>query len=397
MRWVAAVTKGRQLPFRVVGLFSGIGGFELGLERAGCKTALLCEKDPVARRVLESRFPKLEVVEDVEDLRSLHDVDMLTAGFPCQDLSQAGRRRGISGSKSSIVRRVFELLERNDVPWVLIENVPFMLWLQGGSAIKYLISEFERLGYRWAYRVIDTRAFGLPQRRQRVFLLASRSGEPARALLGPDADNLVDRRAAQIELDGRPLGFYWTEGNRGVGWAEDAIPALKPGSGKGIPSPPAILFPSGFIGLPDIEDAEALQGFPRGWSSPAEGVARRRYRWKLVGNAVSVPVVKWIGERVLSEDDEPRVVAAAAWGTEDPSPRAAFGAAGDRFSVAVGPFPVRRRIKSLARIVTTNPRPLSSRATKGFAARLERSSLDKPKWFLDALRQHWRQDHKWTE
>ena len=87
---------------------------------------------------------------------------MFTAGFPCQDLSQAGQTRGIEGAKSGLVTNVFRLLDETFVPWVLIENVPFMLQLARGAAMEVLVHELERRDYRWAYRVVDSRAFGLP-------------------------------------------------------------------------------------------------------------------------------------------------------------------------------------------------------------------------------------------
>src|SRR5438093_10799025 len=102
-----------------------------------------------------------------------------------------------------------------------------------------------------------------------------------------------------VDADKVACGFYWTEGTKGLGWAVDAVPTLKGGSTVGIPSPPAILLPSGRLVKPDIRDAERLQGFRSDWTRPAERVARAGTRWKLVGNAVTVPVAEWIGQRFL--------------------------------------------------------------------------------------------------
>lgn len=122
---------------KVAGLFAGIGGFELGLLRAGHETVVLCENDPAAKAVLEARFPDIDIVPDVRDLRELpSDTDMIAAGFPCQDLSQAGDTRGIKGARSGLVSDVFRLLETHEVPWLLLENVPFMLQLGRGSAMR---------------------------------------------------------------------------------------------------------------------------------------------------------------------------------------------------------------------------------------------------------------------
>src|SRR5207253_7474617 len=96
--------------YTVAGLFAGIGGIELGLHRAGHETALLCEIDPAASAVLKMRFPGVRLEPDITKLSTLPEVDVIAAGFPCQDLSQAGRTAGISGSRSGLVGKVFELI-----------------------------------------------------------------------------------------------------------------------------------------------------------------------------------------------------------------------------------------------------------------------------------------------
>lgn len=367
---------------KVAGLFAGVGGIELGLEQAGLTTSLLCEIDPRAQAVLEHRFPGVRIEPDISAIDRLpRGIDLLTAGFPCQDLSQAGKTSGIFGRRSGLIRSVFQLISDSNPPWVLIENVPFLLRLDGGRGIAYVTRNLERLGYRWAYRIVDTRAFGLPHRRERVFLLASRVADPASCLLAQS------RPAPESKSSGRVAhGFYWTEGNRGLGWAVDAVPTIKGGSGFGIPSPPAIWFRDGRFATPDIRDAERLQGFPVNWTRPAEKVGRPSYRWTLVGNAVSVPVARWIGRRLLDcptatlELPAVRLSRGAAW------PRAAFGGPGiGRFAVDVGSFPVTRARRHLHEFLKFDPVPLSHRAADGFRGRLLRSSLSRPAAFDDAL------------
>ena len=285
----------------VAGLFAGIGGIELGLHAAGHRTELLCEIDEGASRVLRARFPELPLVGDVRSIKSLPKVDLVAAGFPCQDLSQAGRTAGIRGRHSGLVGEVFRLVRNRRGPrWLLLENVPFMLQLDRGKAMRFLVDSLEELGFSWAYRIVDARCFGLPQRRQRVLMLASRSEDPREILLTSDAGE------AYPPFDGkRSCGFYWTEGLRGLGWAVDAVPTLKGGSTVGIPSPPAIWNPlDGSISTPEIRDAERLQGFEADWTQPAIGEqgVRKGHRWKLVGNAVSVPVARWVGERLTKPE-----------------------------------------------------------------------------------------------
>src|SRR5262245_41062283 len=117
-----------------VGLFAGIGGIEEGFRRAGIETRLLCELDEDAHRVLAKNFPDVKTYRDVRSLRSLPRADILAAGFPCQDLSQAGKARGISGSNSRLVLEIFRLIRSSSSKpdWVVLENVPFMLRLRQG-------------------------------------------------------------------------------------------------------------------------------------------------------------------------------------------------------------------------------------------------------------------------
>lgn len=220
----------------VVGLFAGIGGIEIGLGEAGHRSKLLCEIDDGAQAVLEARFDEVEIQSDVTRLEDLPSCDLVAAGFPCQDLSQAGRTAGITGSQSSLVEHVFRLLDSADSKptWLLLENVSFMLSLDRGNAMTWLVEQLEGRGFTWAYRVVDSQAFGLPQRRQRVLLLASRSEDPRPILLNQDEHPAL----AGSHHDELGCGFYWTEGLRGLGWAIDAVPTLKGGSGLGIPSPP---------------------------------------------------------------------------------------------------------------------------------------------------------------
>src|SRR5216683_6038336 len=174
----------------VVGLFAGIGGIEEGFHRAGHHTTLLCEIDVGAQAVLAARFPDVPCLPDIRDLRSIPAVEIVAAGFPCQDLSQAGRTAGISGTRSSLVGEVFRLWRTapKKPRWLVLENVPFMLRLDRGKAMHFLTRNLEDLGLRWAYRVVDTRSFGLPHRRLRVILAASASDDPRDVLFADNAD-----------------------------------------------------------------------------------------------------------------------------------------------------------------------------------------------------------------
>lgn len=382
---VQRLPKPTGVEHRVTGLFAGIGGVERGLGRSGHETSLLCENDPAAMAVLRDHFPHVSLHGDVRTLRALPaDTSLVVAGFPCQDLSQAGATRGIAGARSGLVGEVFRLIEAHHTPWVLLENVPFMLQLARGEAMNVITERLEELGYRWAYRIVDSRAFGLPQRRRRVYLLASLQGDPRQVLFADEANE-----QAEAVLNGHPVacGFYWTEGLRGLGWAVDAIPTLKGGSTIGIPSPPAIWLPDGRLVTPDIRDGERFQGFPAGWTKAAETVAKKGARWKLVGNAVSVPAAQWIGRRmrrpgnVLPFEVQP-MQGHRNW------PIAAWNMGEGRFAVGASEWPVRKNRPDLERFLRHRSVLLSARATGGFLSRTRVAKLRFPDGFISAVERH---------
>lgn len=371
---------------KIAALFAGIGGIELGFHQVDSspfKTDLFCEVDDAALNVLKHHFPDADFIKDVVDIEGLPCVDILTGGFPCQDLSQAGKAKGMNGSKSSVVTHVFRLLEKQQVPWVILENVPFMLQLDKGRAMDYLVEQFERLGYQWAYRVIDSRALGIPQRRKRVFFVASLNEDPRKVVFKGN----MKAPTRPEDTAGLACGFYWTEGTRGLGWAVNSIPTLKGGSGLGIPSPPAIWLPNGDFIKPHICDAERLQGFEADWTLPAEEVDRPTSRWRLVGNAVAVPVAKWLGERLMALDGDTDTIGSpvedgVSW------PSAAWNVGDGRFKADYSHWPCVQELPDLASFLKYESQLLSERATAGFLSRFKASSLSRPSGFVAALEEH---------
>lgn len=369
---------------KVAGFFAGIGGLERGLAAAGHEPVMLCEIWEPARAVLSARLPDVPCERDIRQVKSLPDeVDLLTAGFPCQDLSQAGLTAGINGQRSGLVGEVFRLLDGHRVPWVVLENVSFMLQLERGRAMRTLVEAFESRGYRWAYRVVNSLSF-LPQRRERVLFVATTTDiDPASVVLTDEAEP----RLAATDLDARAHGFYWTEGLRGLGWAPDAVPTLKNGSTVGIASPPAILLPSGEVITPDIRDAERLQGFPMDWTAPAEKVARPSSRWSLIGNAVTVPIAKWLGSRLMhpigyETERDFELSETGRW------PRAARFDGKSRHGVQINSYPCWEPRSPLAEFLAFEGKPLSARATRGFLSRTERAKLRFADGFRERLREH---------
>ena len=367
----------------VVGLFSGIGGLELAFAEAGFQTAMLVELDEAARYVLKARFPATEIRADVAELTTLPDeATIVTAGFPCQNLSMAGDKRGLAGTKSGVIEHMFRLIRSPRIETVVIENVYFMLSLDRGAAMAHLVAEFERLGFRWAYRVLDTQDFGLPQRRRRVYMVASRTIDPRGALFGADVD--TDHGPPIFDLS-RPLGFYWTEGRSGVGFTIDGIPPLKVGSSIGIASAPAVLFPDGDVLMPSLTACERLQGFPPGWTSVPGGLPGKKPEWRLVGNAVSVPVATSVAKGLREARTAPDM-AARHVKTGEPWPQAAWNVGDGRRTPISKMRPKGLPAASICDFLDADWTMLSDRALDGFIGRATAGGLKMPVGFLDALR-----------
>ncbi len=390
--------------FDVTALFGGVGGLELGLAQAGHHASAFCELDPEAATILRARFPVAALTRDVRLTDELVATiepgsELLTAGFPCTDLSQAGLARGFAGGRSSLVRDVFALLRRRPFPHVLLENVPNWRSLHGGAYLREVVEELETLGYNWAYRTVDSHAFGTPQRRLRLFLYASLVDDPRDVLFAGDHA----ASGQTFELDERAHGFYWTEGSRGLGWGEDCVPTLKGGSTVGVPSPPAVLLPDlkllaaqtalGPLRLvtPDLVDAERLQGLPADWTlatTTLDGTPfRLRRRWVLVGNAVNVRAAAWLGEQLAQPQPwsggqgEPIV-------GDDPWPGAAWGDGSGRWAVRIGTWPLNAPREPLADFLSRPGAPLSSRAAAGFLGRLVIGKIRSRPTLETALREH---------
>lgn len=374
----------------VVSLFSGIGALDKGIEDAGHTILEMCESWEPARRVLADRFPSVPVAEDVRTYSPKCHYDVLAAGFPCTDLSHAGARAGIFGKSSGLVEHVFRIAEETQPPWVLLENVPNLLALHAGAGMAHITSRLEGLGYRWAYRTVDSRFTGVPQRRPRVIIIASLDQNPASFLLKLDAP-------PPAQSQGVPAwGFYWTEGRSGLGLIEGAVPTLKGGSTLGLPSSPAIWLPANDLGrrflLPGIEDGEALQGLPRGWTAAAVAEGGPDLRWKLVGNAVTVGIARWIGSLLILTDAGRVDVSLGATHPLERGrrwPRAGWGDAHQAWASASTAWPMPGEVEGLAEFIhAESAAGLSHRATTGFLSRLDESGMKVPPAFYRDLEEH---------
>jgi DNA (cytosine-5)-methyltransferase 1 len=167
---------------KVLDLFSGIGGFSLGLERAGMTTVAFCEIDPFCRRVLAKHWPGVPIYDDVRDVTAARlgadgiAVDVICGGFPCQDISIAGKGAGLAGERSGLWREYARIVGELRPRYVIVENVAALLHRGLGD----VLGDLAALGYDAEWHCIPASAVGAPHVRDRVWIVAHADGEPVR-------------------------------------------------------------------------------------------------------------------------------------------------------------------------------------------------------------------------
>jgi DNA (cytosine-5)-methyltransferase 1 len=184
-------------PLTAVSLFAGIGGLDLACQRAGIEVTAAVEIDAGCRGVLARHFPRTTLFEDVtevtgDQLRAAGFVPgrgVVCAGWPCQGNSVAGRRKGLADPRSGLWRHVVRILAETRPRWFLGENVHGLLSIHGGRDFATVVRDLDELGYGVAWRVLDARWFGVPQRRRRVFLAGclGDGAAPVQVLLEPES------------------------------------------------------------------------------------------------------------------------------------------------------------------------------------------------------------------
>jgi len=166
----------------VLDLFSGIGGFSLGLERAGMRTVAFCESDPYCRAVIAKHWPNVPIYDDVRTLtgeRLRADriaVDVICGGFPCQDISVAGKGAGIVGERSGLWSEFARIIGEVRPQYVIVENVAVLL----GRGIERVLGNLAALGFDAEWHCIPASAVGAPHRRDRVWIVAHAIGNAVR-------------------------------------------------------------------------------------------------------------------------------------------------------------------------------------------------------------------------
>ena len=334
-------------PLRDLSLGRGIGGFDLGFDRAGMTCAGQVEYDEKTRAVLAKHWPDVKRMNDVREVQGdeFGTVDLICGGFPCQDVSVAGRRAGLAGERSGLWYEFHRLIDRVRPRWAVIENVPGLLSSNAGRDFAAVLCGLVECGYGVAWRVLDAQYFGVAQRRRRVFIVGSLGDGRAAEILfereggGGDIAEGGETRpviAGALAPGAHPGGFNGNDANRGmlvtatlnsggnnggfrtepgeqlvvafsagnssdsygIGLTENYTPPLRAGN-SGTNMTPTIAGGFGVRRLTPVE-CERLQGFPDGHTEGQCDSARYRQ----LGNAVAVPVAEWLGRRIVAAEME---------------------------------------------------------------------------------------------
>ena len=347
---------------KAASLFSGIGGFELGLQRAGIETVLQVESNGECVKVLEKHWPMTERISDVRDVgvrresnhaprkskqsearRSGPDarsewprVDLVYGGFPCTDLSLAGKRAGLGGSESGLWFEFERVLRLVRPRWTVIENVVGLLSSNQGRDFGLILHGLADIGFHVGWAVLDSQHFGVPQRRRRVFLVGCtrdrRSAEQVLAICEggaghPAPSGQTGESVAALTRDG--VGASGPDDITGTigptfgaknysnlqevtsGSLVSMMPSLdtKLGTKQWLDDqsvPNYGLMSSAGAGVRRLTplECERLQGMPDDhtrWTADGTQIADT-HRYRMIGNAVAVPVVEWIGHRLMWVD-----------------------------------------------------------------------------------------------
>lgn len=291
---------------KIASFFSGIGGIDLGFEKAGMEVVYQCEILPFGTQILKKHWPNVPISGDITKVsgQDIPEADLFAGGFPCQDLSLAnqGKRKGLEGARSGLFYKYAELIEAKKPRWVFIENVPGLLNSAQGGDFKVVISTLDEFGYGVSWRVLDAKFFGTPQHRRRTYIVASLGTiGAAEVLFEPGANPIADsesNRTRNFTASGNdeslPESNIFSIQHAGIGRKANAGP-----QGKGYRNDGETYT----LDSRGSSDAVCKTDAPFGVRAStriSQGLDGNRYR--AVGNAVCVPVIEWIGKRIVAMD-----------------------------------------------------------------------------------------------
>jgi DNA (cytosine-5)-methyltransferase 1 len=277
----------------VLDLFSGIGGFSLGLERAGMRTVAFCEIDPYARKVLRKHWPYVPQFEDVRDLTAnalslygIGPIDVICGGFPCQDISNAGKKAGLAGERSGLWSEIARLVGELRPRYVIVENVAALL----SRGLGDVLGDLAEIGYDAEWHCIPASAVGAPHRRDRIWIVAYPSGA---GLEGLRSAIRVPEEVAGAGGAGETMAHAESRAGR-----VQKPQGLRQDGQVRIPIP-VQLRDGGWLGQPGTDWWEIEPDVDR----VADGVPDRVDRLRCLGNAVVPQIPELIGRAIMAAAD----------------------------------------------------------------------------------------------
>lgn len=293
-------------PYKVASFFAGIGGFDIGCERAGMEVVFQCEVNKFCQQVLNKHWPTIPLHSDIKTLKAenIPEANIWCGGFPCQDVSLAnqGKRKGLKGERSGLFYTYANLVRERKPDWLIIENVPGLLNSHNGADFGVLISTLDELGYGVSWRVFDAKYFGTPQRRRRVYIVASYGDMRSARVLFDDRANPVATKSGRgarsnfasetreglsrtdiFSIQHASIGRKHTAGPQAKGYRNDGETYTLDSRG----SADAICAPDAPYRIRETT-----------------GVSREldSNRLRAIGNAVAVPIIEWIAKQIISID-----------------------------------------------------------------------------------------------
>ena len=299
--------------YKAASFFSGIGGFDIGFESAGFSISLQCEIEPFCQQILKKHWPTIPRHSDITKIKNdeIPKSDVWVGGFPCQDLSLArmGKRDGLRGSKSGLFYEFARLVGDGQPRVILLENVAGLLSSHGGKDFGIVLSTLAELGYSVGWRTFNSKYFGVPQSRQRVYIVGCRGdgrgpgeilfesqcgeGDPSKGrphgkeFAASFQDVIGDPGGAGPVIQALAYCLYATSARHtGTDWSRNYVCYPKLGKVRR-------LVPS---------ECEGVMAFPQGWTVPenttlsADDLDSARYH--ALGNAVTPPVAEWLAFRI---------------------------------------------------------------------------------------------------
>lgn len=253
-------------------LFSGIGGIDLGLERAGMKPIWMCEIEPYARKVLNKHWPNILIYEDIRKIdETVKQPDVLCGGFPCQDVSCAGKRAGLNeGTRTGLWFEFARVIRSLRPRYALLENVPGLLSLGFGR----VLGDLAEIGYDAEWQVLSAAQFGAQHLRRRLFIVAYPQSEQNWGIFKSKLVTNTGAKSQSIKIP-HPQGIRLNNG-------ADSIGVYSTQNCKGIPMDTGVWL-----------NTEPNVG------RMVNGVPNRVDRLRCLGNAVVPQIAEYIGKLII--------------------------------------------------------------------------------------------------